>query len=111
MFDLFRDWHDLKAITFQGRSGAIVIACNHYLTSDPRTRVILHRQWTSCVAEVPYYFEIPPFFPFTWGYLLLTFDGLACRAEDCDLLRSMHLEKFHAAANATATCQISPKIT
>ena len=38
--------------------------------------------WTGCVAKVPYYFEIPPFFPFTRGYLILSLDGMACRAED-----------------------------
>ena len=32
--------------------------------------------------QVPDYFEIPPFFPFTRGYLILAFDGMACRAED-----------------------------
>ena len=40
------------------------------------------RLWTGCVAEVLYYSEIPPFFPFTRGYLILAFDGMACRAED-----------------------------
>ena len=39
-------------------------------------------QLSSCVAEVPYDFEIPPFFPFTMGYVILEFDGMACRAED-----------------------------
>ena len=44
--------------------------------------------WTGCVAKVPYYFEIPPFFPFTRGYLILAFDGMAYRAEDeCDLIQ------------------------
>ena len=38
--------------------------------------------WTGGVAQVPDYFEIPPFFPFTRGYLILAFDGMACRAED-----------------------------
>ena len=44
--------------------------------------------WTGCVAKVPYYFEIPPFFPFTRGYLILAFDGMAYRAEDeCELIQ------------------------
>ena len=44
--------------------------------------------WTGCVAKVPYYFEIPPFFPFTRGYPILTFDGISCRAEDeCELVQ------------------------
>ena len=38
--------------------------------------------WTGGVAQVPDHFEIPPFFPFTRGYLILAFDGMACRAED-----------------------------
>ena len=38
--------------------------------------------WTGCVAKLPDYFEIPPFLPFTRGYLILAFDGMACRAED-----------------------------
>ena len=49
------------------------------------------RPWRSCVmlrsmtrlrGPVPYYFEIAPFFPLTRGYLILAFDGMACRAED-----------------------------
>ena len=37
--------------------------------------------WTGGVAEVPDYFENPAFFPFTRGYLILAFDGMACRAD------------------------------
>jgi len=37
---------------------------------------------TSFVTEVIYNFEIPLFLPFTWGYLILAFDGMACRAQD-----------------------------
>ena len=33
-------------------------------------------------AEVPFDFEISPFFPFARGYLILALDGMACRAED-----------------------------
>ena len=45
-------------------------------------RSMTRSAWTGCVAQVPDYFEIPPFFPFTRGYLILAFDGMARRAED-----------------------------
>ena len=54
-----------------GGSATVTVVCN----------VQVQVEWTGGVAEVPYYFEIPPFFPFTRGYLILAFDGMACRAE------------------------------
>ena len=48
-----------------GRTATVTVVCDVKLYDCVA--------WTGCVAEVPYYFEIPSFSPFTRGCLILAF--------------------------------------